>query len=140
MLKLNQQCQTWFQIQKKDEYFNILIAEDYEVNRMFMGMLLNNYNKVTYDFAKDGKEAIQMLNNNPYDMILMDINMPVMNGCDATVIIREELKLDIPIIALTANALEGDKEKFLNIGMDDYLAKPLEITKIDRILKKYRPL
>jgi len=125
---------------KNDESFNILIAEDYEVNRMFMGMLLNKYEKITYDFAKDGKEAIQMLNNNPYDIILMDINMPVMNGCDATVIIREELKLDIPIIALTANALEGDKEKFLNIGMDDYLSKPLEITKIDRILKKYRPL
>ena len=124
---------------KKDETFNILIAEDYEVNRMFMGMLLNNYNKITYDFANNGKEVINMLNSNPYDIILMDINMPVMNGYDATVVIREELKLDIPIIALTANALEGDREKFLNIGMDDYMAKPLEITNIDRILKKYRP-
>ena len=54
--------------------------------------------------------------------------------------LREELKLDIPIIALTANALEGDKEKFLKIGMNDYLAKPLEITNMDRVLKKYRPL
>jgi len=123
---------------KKDESFNILIAEDYEVNRMFMGMLLNKYDKIKYDFAKNGKEAIQMLNNNPYDIILMDINMPVMNGCDATVIIREELKLDIPIIALTANALEGDKEKFLNIGMTDYLAKPLEIANLDNLLKKYK--
>ena len=124
---------------KKDESFNILIAEDYEVNRMFMGMLLNNYNNLTYDFANNGKEVIRMLHNNPYDIILMDINMPVMNGCDATVVIREELKLDIPIIALTANALEGDKEKFLNIGIDDYLPKPLEITKVDKLLKKYRP-
>ncbi len=124
---------------KKYEPFNILIAEDYEVNRMFMGMLLNNYNTITYDFVSNGKEAIHMLSNNSYDIILMDINMPVMNGCDATVVIREELKLDIPIIALTANALEGDKEKFLNIGMDDYLAKPLEITKMDKLLKRYRP-
>jgi CheY-like chemotaxis protein len=80
-----------------------------------------------------------MLNKKPYHIILMDINMPVMNGCDATVIIREKLKLDIPIIALTANALKGDKEKFLNIGMNDYVSKPLEITNIDKILRKYRP-
>lgn len=124
---------------KSEKTLHILIAEDYEVNQMFIGMLLNNYHKITYDFAKNGKEVIHMLNNNTYDIILMDINMPVMNGCDATIVIREELKLDIPIIALTANALEGDKERFLNIGMDGYLAKPLEITKIDTLLKKYRP-
>ena len=124
---------------KKSGKINILIAEDYEVNQMFMGMLLNKYNDLTYDFANNGQEVIHMINNKPYHIILMDINMPVMNGCDATVIIREELKLDIPIIALTANALEGDKEKFLSIGMDDYLPKPLEITSVDTILKKYRP-
>ena len=124
---------------KKSETLNILIAEDYEVNRMFIGMLLNSYNDLTYDFANNGEEALNMLNINPYDLILMDINMPVMNGCDATVIIRQELKLEIPIIALTANALEGDREKFIEIGMDDYLAKPLEITDMDRVLKKYRP-
>lgn len=124
---------------KENETCNILIAEDYEVNQMFMGMLLDKYSNLTYTFANDGKEVIHMLSNNAYDMILMDINMPVMNGYDATVIIREELKLDIPIIALTANALEGDREKFLNIGMDDYLPKPLEVTNVDKILKKYRP-
>jgi len=124
---------------KNEKTLNILIVEDYEVNQMFIGMLLNNYHKITYDFANNGKEAIHMLKKNTYDIILMDINMPVMNGCDATVVIREELKLDIPIIALTANALEGDEEKFLNIGMDGYLAKPLEIAKIDTLLKKYRP-
>ncbi len=123
---------------KKHGTFNILIAEDYEVNRMFIGMLLNKYDDIRYDFANNGEEAIHMLNRNIYDIILMDINMPVMNGYDATVVIREEMKLDIPIIALTANALEGDKEKFLSIGMDDYLAKPLEITNMDRILKRYR--
>jgi CheY-like chemotaxis protein/two-component sensor histidine kinase len=124
---------------KNEKTLNILIVEDYEVNQMFIGMLLNNYHKIIYDFANNGKEAIKMLKKNTYDIILMDINMPVMNGCDATIVIREELKLDIPIIALTANALEGDEEKFLNIGMDGYLAKPLEIRKIDTLLKKYRP-
>lgn len=118
---------------------SILIAEDYEVNRMFIGMLLNNYSNLTYDFATNGEEAVKMLNNDPYDLILMDINMPVMNGCDATVVIRNELKIETPIIALTANALEGDKERFLEIGMNDYLPKPLEITDMDKVLKKYRP-
>jgi CheY-like chemotaxis protein len=122
----------------KDEVFHILVAEDYEVNQMFIGMLLNKYDDIRYDFANNGEEAINMLNSNIYDIILMDINMPVMNGYDATMIIREEMKLDIPIIALTANALEGDREKFLSIGMDDYIAKPLEIANMDRILKKYR--
>jgi len=122
----------------KNVPLHILIAEDYEVNRMFISMLFDRYSDLTYDFANNGKEVIDLLNRNDYDLILMDINMPVMNGYDATVIIREKLKLDIPIIALTANALEGDEEKFLNIGMNDYLAKPLEITNIDRILKKYR--
>ncbi len=122
-----------------NETFNILIAEDYEVNQMFMGMLLDKYHDITYDFANDGQEVIDLLNKNAYDIILMDINMPVMNGCDATVIIRKELQLDIPIIALTANALDGDREKFLSMGMDDYLAKPLELTNVDLILKKYRP-
>jgi PAS domain S-box-containing protein len=123
---------------KKNKNLNILIAEDYEVNQMFIGMLLNKYDDVRYDFANNGEEAINMLNSNTYDMILMDINMPVMNGCDATIVIREEMKLDVPIVALTANALEGDREKFLSIGMNDYIAKPLEIANMDKLLEKYR--
>ena len=121
----------------RDETLHVLIAEDYEVNRMFVSMLLDRYDHLTYDFAVNGQEVLDKLKNDHYDIILMDINMPVMNGYDATKIIREKLKLDIPIIALTANALEGDKEKFLSIGMNDYLPKPLEITNINRILEKY---
>ena len=119
------------------EPLHILVAEDYEVNQMFIGMLLDKYDNITYAFANNGEEVISMLKSNDYDIILMDINMPIMNGYDATVVIREELKLDIPIIALTANALEGDREKFINVGMDDYLAKPLNISNIDTLLKKY---
>jgi CheY-like chemotaxis protein len=118
--------------------FNILVAEDYEVNRMFIGMLLNSYSDLTYDFAINGEEALSLLDTNAYDLILMDINMPVMNGCDATRIIRQELKLDIPIIALTANALDGDRKRFLETGMNDYLAKPLDISDMDRIMNTYR--
>ena len=88
--------------------------------------------------ADNAEQALSRIDTFLPNLILMDINMPVMNGYDATIHIRQEQKLDIPIIALTANALEGDREKFLNIGMNDYLAKPLEITDMDRVLKEYR--
>jgi len=119
---------------------HILIVEDYEVNRMFIGMLLDGYDDLEYDFAVNGKEALDILRRDAYDLIFMDINMPVMNGYDATLAIKQELQLDTPIIALTANALEGDRERFLSIGMEDYLAKPLNIADVKRIVEKYRPV
>ncbi len=119
--------------------FHILIAEDYEVNRMFIDMLLSRYSNLKYDFAINGQEVLSLLETNTYDIILMDINMPVLNGIDTTLFIRQELKLDIPIVAVTANALKGDRQRFLDVGMNDYLAKPLEIAKMDRIIKTYRP-
>jgi len=118
---------------------HILIVEDYEVNRMFIGMLLDGYGDLEYDFAVNGKEALDILRRDAYDLIFMDINMPVMNGYDATLAIKQELQLDTPIVALTANALEGDRERFLSIGMEDYLAKPLNIADVKRIVEKYRP-
>jgi CheY-like chemotaxis protein len=118
---------------------NILIVEDYEVNRMFIGMLLESYSALNYDFAVNGKEALEILRKDTYDLIFMDINMPVMNGYDATLAIKHELRLDTPIVALTANALEGDRERFLSIGMEEYLAKPLNIADVKRIVEKYRP-
>lgn len=119
--------------------FSVLIAEDYEVNRMFIGMLLSRYSNLKYDFAINGQEVLSMLEEKPYDMILMDINMPVLNGIDTTIHIRQELRLEIPIIAVTANALKGDRQRFLEIGMNDYLSKPLEITEMDKIILAYRP-
>jgi len=117
---------------------HVLIAEDYEMNQLFMELLLKKYHNITYHFANNGEEVIKMLGKNHYDLIFMDINMPVMDGIDATKIIKEELQLDIPIVALTANALQGDKEKYLMLGMDDYLAKPLEIKEVTALLDKYR--
>ena len=115
----------------------ILVAEDNPNNQKLIEILLSTLG-ASSTIVNDGAQAVEAYKNSVFDLVLMDINMPVMNGYDATIIIREDLKLAIPIIALTANALEGDREKFLNIGMNDYLAKPLEITNIDRILKKYR--
>jgi len=115
---------------------NVLVVEDFPVNQLLVKALLKKLG-VTYDLAENGQQCIDMLTSGQYDIILMDINMPVMDGITATQKIRHELNMAIPIIALTANALQGDKERFLEIGMDDYLAKPLQISKLTEILKKY---
>ena len=113
----------------------LLIVEDNIANQMFMKVILNKLN-INFDIANNGLEAIDKYKSNKYDLILMDVNMPIMNGIEATKEIRKTDK-NIPIIALTASALEGDKEKFLNAGMNDYLSKPLDIEKLKVVLEKY---
>ena len=112
----------------------ILLAEDNQANQMFMKIILDKLN-ITYDIANNGLEAVKLAQKNSYDLILMDINMPIMGGEEATKEIRKFN--NIPIIALTANSLDGDKEKFLKAGMNDYLSKPLDIEKLKNILHKY---
>jgi len=118
--------------------YHILLVEDNIANQMFMKVILNKMG-ITFDIAKDGLEAVEMFKNNKYDFILMDENMPNMNGIEATKRIRqieEENGLSYTIIiALTANALEGDEERFLKAGMDFYLSKPLNIEKLKSIFK-----
>ncbi len=118
-------------------HLELLIVEDYEVNRMLVESLFEKYRNVQFTFAVNGAEALKILQNKSFDLILMDINMPVMNGVDATRYIREEMKLQTPIVALTANVLQGDREKFIAQGMNDYLSKPIEIDKLQEILCKY---
>lgn len=120
-----------------DKKLDILVAEDYDINRMLIESVFEKYKNIKLDFAHDGKEAVQKVKENQYDIILMDINMPQMNGMDATKIIRQELGKNLPIIALTANSLEGDKERFVEAGMDDYLSKPLNTKELEKILVKY---
>lgn len=114
---------------------SLLVVEDYDVNRMLMNAVLENYN-IKIEFAINGLEAVEKARNNTYDMIFMDINMPLMNGMEATQKIRE-FNQSIEIIALTANVLEGDKEHFFESGMNDYLSKPLIMEELERILVKY---
>ncbi|MDO8455227.1 MAG: response regulator, partial [Sulfurimonas sp.] len=114
-------------------HLKILVAEDYEVNRILMAELLDQFD-IEYSFAVNGQEAVEMVKNSSYDLILMDINMPIMNGMDATKIIINDLKVTTPIVALTANALDGDREKFLSIGMHDYLSKPIDIRAFEALL------
>lgn len=122
---------------------NVLVVEDNETNRMYMEILLEKMG-LTYEIAEDGLEAVEKFKTNRYDIILMDENMPRMNGLEAAKIIlrieREENRPHTPIIAVTANALHGDKELFMEAGMDGFLSKPVDksalIVLFERFLKK----
>jgi PAS domain S-box-containing protein len=103
----------------------ILVAEDHKVNQYLIKSIFKNWN-VEPDIAENGVVAIEMLKKKTYDIILMDRQMPEMGGVEATKIIREKLKLKIPIIALTAAALKGSKEQALEAGMNDYITKPFD--------------
>ena len=119
----------------------ILIAEDNMVNQKLAVQLLT---KMGYrpDVAGNGLEAIQALERQPYDVILMDVQMPEMDGLEATRrICRRWARAARPfIIAMTADAMQGDREKCLNAGMDDYVTKPVQIAALVEALKRVRPL
>jgi PAS domain S-box-containing protein len=109
----------------------ILLAEDNTVNQEFLSIILKKkgWNVIS---VSNGKDAITELMKDHYDVILMDIEMPVMDGLEVSIKLRS-LGINTPIIALTAYAMKGDKEKCMNAGMNDYLAKPI---KIDELFKK----
>ncbi len=119
---------------------HIMLVEDNITNQTFMKIILNKY-KLSFDIANDGLEAIELYKMHKYDLILMDENMPNLNGSEATKLIREYEKQQnpnyTPIIALTANAIKGDKEKFIKAGMDDYLTKPINKVKLTEVFNKF---
>ena len=104
---------------------HVLLVEDNKVNRIFARhLLVKRGHKVTC--AVSGRAVLDILQKELPDCILMDIQMPEMDGMEATRRIREEVSRDIPVIALTAHAMQGDRERFLAAGMNDYLTKPLK--------------
>ncbi|MCW8327836.1 ATP-binding protein [Photobacterium sp. SDRW27] len=105
---------------------NVLLVDDNKVNQNVAALMLKKLG-ITADIASNGEEAFAMLMQSPYDLVLMDCHMPVMDGYTASRKIRQSKHAfsDVYIIALTANAMEGDKDKCLDAGMNDYLAKPL---------------
>ena len=114
--------------------YQCLIAEDNQINR---NVVLRVLKKLGYNHiyvAENGKEAVDIFKKEHVDIILMDIQMPVMDGLEAT---REIRKVDgrVPIIAMTANAMKGDMEKCLEAGMNGYIPKPLNIPSLSRMLK-----
>ncbi|SDB22497.1 Signal transduction histidine kinase [Desulfonatronum thiosulfatophilum] len=119
---------------------NILYAEDDPINQVPIQLLLE---KAGYRvaLAEDGRRVLDMLVHEDYDCILMDVQMPIMDGIEATKAIRSSRALgkkkNIPIIALSAKAMPGDRERFLQAGMNDYLAKPVRFQDLDRIVRQY---
>ncbi len=122
-----------------NEAFKILIAEDNEMNMALVRVILNDLMPGAELLeAWDGEEAIELYTNSNPDLIFMDIQMPKMDGYVATAKIRElETETHVPIVALTAGSLKGDKEICLNAGMDDYISKPIVNKAIEAVLQKW---
>lgn len=115
----------------------ILLVEDIDINRELACEILHNWG-LQITTANNGREAINHLKNSQYDVILMDIQMPEVDGFEATRIIREQLHMtQIPIIAMTALAMTGDKDKLLGAGMNDYISKPIKIKNLFGTLIKW---
>jgi len=111
---------------------HVLVAEDVELNQYLVRHIMESWG-FTVDVVNNGREAVAMIQKNKYDLVLMDIQMPEMDGIEATRAIRQlgdPVKAAIPIVALTANALKGDSEKYLAAGMNDFLPKPFNEQKL----------
>jgi PAS domain S-box-containing protein len=116
----------------------VLVAEDNAVNQMFIELLLKEYD-IYPDMAINGLEAVELSENRDYDLVLMDINMPVLGGIEAMKKIKamKNSNSQTPIVALTANAMSGDREMFISEGMSDYLTKPVIVKDLEGVLKKF---
>ncbi len=117
----------------------ILVVEDNPANQMIVTSVLENLD-MRVSHADDGREALAKLDDYSYDLVLMDIQMPHMDGYQATEEIRKNSKWDeLPVIAMSANAMKEDINKCLAVGMNDHLAKPLDMNKLNRLLVKWIP-
>ncbi|MEJ7587231.1 MAG: PAS domain S-box protein [Ferruginibacter sp.] len=114
----------------------ILVVDDNKMNRLVAKTILHNYGAITTE-AVNGKEAIDLLHEQEIDLVLMDIQMPVMGGMEATKFIREDISKTLPIIALTANAIKGDNEKCIDAGMNAYLSKPFREEELLKIVSRW---
>jgi len=117
----------------------VLVVEDVSLNQLLIKIILLDFG-FDIDVAANGQVAIEYLQKGDYDIILMDLHMPVMNGFEATAFIRNKMNSQIPIIALTADVTTVDVEKCIAVGMNDYISKPIDekllFDKITRVLKK----
>ena len=122
--------------------FRILLAEDNIVNQQVAIEILKKMG-LRIDPVANGEEAVKALESFPYDLVLMDVQMPVMDGVQATRLIRGPesavLRHDIPIIAMTAHAMQGDRERFLDAGMNDYVSKPVSPQILADVLGRWLP-
>lgn len=126
-------------VEKKVFYQKVLIAEDNLINQKMMEQILKKL-QVTFDIVSNGKKAIEKIKSENFDLIFMDVRMPVMDGLEATRIIKSlPLKHRMPlIVGLTANATTQDREECIANGMDDYISKPAKLKDIQKCLQKYK--
>ena len=113
----------------------ILLVEDKAINRKVMDLMLNDLGHST-THAENGALALEIYKPGEFDLILMDIQMPVMDGVTATQLLRQTYTQLPPIVGLSANAFEGDREKYMSLGLDEYLTKPLEINAFQKVVDK----
>jgi len=122
-----------------DDSLSVLLVEDNEFNQMVAQAMLKNLGHKV-DVANNGKEGVEAENNKQYDVILMDVQMPIMDGIEATKAIHEKYrdleKPSPPIIAQTAHAMSGDREKYLAAGMNEYISKPIDEDELRNVLKR----
>ena len=125
-----------------DPSIRVLVVDDNPLNLKIANIYLSKF-QIKAEFAEGGAEALEMIKKNKYDLIFMDHMMPVMDGLEATSIIRTmntgEWYKTVPIVALTANAVEGTRELFLRMGMNDFISKPIELKELNRVLTKWLP-
>jgi len=114
----------------------VLVVDDNDMNRLVATTILENYGVVILE-AANGQEALDCLRGQLVDIVLMDIQMPVMSGLEASQLIRKEISPELPIIALTANAIRGENDKCLAAGMNDYLSKPFEETALIKMISEW---
>lgn len=118
----------------------ILLAEDHEMNQMFIKKLMTRMSFVDYTLVDNGVSAVEEYRKGDYDLVLMDCHMPEMNGYHATVEIRNmerDMDIHVPIVALTADAMVGTREKCIRTGMDDYVSKPIDVDELRKVLQKW---
>ncbi len=119
---------------------NLLVVEDNKTNQMLAAAMLKKLG-ATVTMVDNGRQAVEVLENKEFDAVLMDCQMPVMDGYEATRTIRSQLGLsNLPIIAMTANAMTGDRKTCLEAGMDDYIAKPVSMSEIARVVRCLVPV
>lgn len=125
-----------------ESQLSILLVEDNMLNQRIVTFSLKKYNHSVH-IANNGLEAVEQFKNTDFDVILMDIMMPVMDGLEATRTIRgieeeKKVKKRTPIIAITANTMDNDRDKCIAYGMDEFIAKPFDIDKLNSIFRQMK--
>jgi CheY-like chemotaxis protein len=134
--KTKQEIVEMTDLQKSLKGLRVLAVEDNELNRMVLQVILKKC-EVSVSIAHNGQEAIDLIQEKEFDIVLMDVQMPILDGLEATKFIREDLKYSIPIIGLSANAMREEVEICKQAGMNDYLVKPYSERALVEVMKKW---